>query len=164
MFFGGLLCTGYGVWGRCAAGEFRARTGALLDAQGAERLEAIRNDAEGLAGLEKACPHRFAVVGAAVDLVGELAREGEAGDQHRHAGKMPLAHAHEGQRLAAHVDVVERGGEHVAALGPRSEEHTSELQSLMRISYAVFCLKKNTQNPLKQQAFYDIRTPDTKMK
>src|SRR3546814_9857970 len=27
--------------------------------------------------------------------------------------------------------------------GARSEEHTSELQSLMRISYAVFCLKKN---------------------
>src|SRR3546814_9047059 len=34
-----------------------------------------------------------------------------------------------------------------AALGlsPRSEEHTSELQSLMRISYAVFCLKKKKQ-------------------
>src|SRR3546814_6081280 len=35
----------------------------------------------------------------------------------------------------------------------RSEEHTSELQSLMRISYAVFCLKKNKQkettNPQK---------------
>src|SRR3546814_10817574 len=30
-----------------------------------------------------------------------------------------------------------------AILRPRSEEHTSELQSLMRISYAVFCLKKN---------------------
>src|SRR3546814_2394852 len=29
------------------------------------------------------------------------------------------------------------------AVGVRSEEHTSELQSLMRISYAVFCLKKN---------------------
>src|SRR3546814_1301651 len=29
--------------------------------------------------------------------------------------------------------------------GPRSEEHTSELQSLMRISYAVFCLKKKNQ-------------------
>src|SRR3546814_4979659 len=28
---------------------------------------------------------------------------------------------------------------------PRSEEHTSELQSLMRISYAVFCLKKKIQ-------------------
>src|SRR3546814_7928512 len=31
----------------------------------------------------------------------------------------------------------------------RSEEHTSELQSLMRISYAVFCFKKNTQNTRK---------------
>src|SRR3546814_2903806 len=34
-------------------------------------------------------------------------------------------------------DEIERGGQ-----GRRSEEHTSELQSLMRISYAVFCLKK----------------------
>src|SRR3546814_4336168 len=34
----------------------------------------------------------------------------------------------------------------------RSEEHTSELQSLMRISYAVFCLKKNTiHNYTKQR-------------
>src|SRR3546814_4821570 len=31
----------------------------------------------------------------------------------------------------------------------RSEEHTSELQSLMRISYAVFCLKKKKQNDTK---------------
>src|SRR3546814_1124456 len=30
--------------------------------------------------------------------------------------------------------------------GPRSEEHTSELQSLMRIPYAVFCLTKKTTN------------------
>src|SRR3546814_6245221 len=35
--------------------------------------------------------------------------------------------------------------------GARSEEHTSELQSLMRISYAVFCLKKkNILDPNKQ--------------
>src|SRR3546814_3194817 len=33
-----------------------------------------------------------------------------------------------------------------ADAGERSEEHTSELQSLMRISYAVFCLKKKIQN------------------
>src|SRR3546814_10792347 len=32
---------------------------------------------------------------------------------------------------------------------PRSEEHTSELQSLMRISYAVFCLKKKTKKKTK---------------
>src|SRR3546814_6211018 len=34
----------------------------------------------------------------------------------------------------------------------RSEEHTSELQSLMRISYAVFCLKKKTHKQHKQQS------------
>src|SRR3546814_3735521 len=42
-----------------------------------------------------------------------------------------------------------------AKAGARSEEHTSELQSLMRISYAVFCLKKkkkqNKQNVRSQQ-------------
>src|SRR3546814_5571812 len=39
---------------------------------------------------------------------------------------------------------------------PRSEEHTSELQSLMRLSYAVFCLKKK-----KTQHNYKTRQPDT---
>src|SRR3546814_3422309 len=39
--------------------------------------------------------------------------------------------------------VERRGREPQGAPEPRSEEHTSELQSLMRISYAVFCLKKN---------------------
>src|SRR3546814_2882232 len=34
--------------------------------------------------------------------------------------------------------------------GTRSEEHTSELQSLMRISYAVFCLKKKKKNRNEQ--------------
>src|SRR3546814_6562574 len=34
----------------------------------------------------------------------------------------------------------------ISAVQARSEEHTSELQSLMRISYAVFCLKKKTQS------------------
>src|SRR3546814_4295271 len=35
-----------------------------------------------------------------------------------------------------------RSASKLLASNPRSEEHTSELQSLMRISYAVFCLKK----------------------
>src|SRR3546814_7577034 len=35
---------------------------------------------------------------------------------------------------------------HDALVAIRSEEHTSELQSLMRISYAVFCLKKKTKH------------------
>src|SRR3546814_5763431 len=43
-----------------------------------------------------------------------------------------------------HILPISRGGAHsIGNLIPaRSEEHTSELQSLMRISYAVFCLKK----------------------
>src|SRR3546814_6323171 len=41
-----------------------------------------------------------------------------------------------GMRLEFPLLVTDKGGE------ARSEEHTSELQSLMRISYAVFCLKK----------------------
>src|SRR3546814_2900874 len=50
----------------------------------------------------------------------------------------------------------DRGGEAVVDpflarldLQHRSEEHTSELQSLMRISYAVFCLKKKNTNEIK---------------
>src|SRR3546814_6851198 len=38
-------------------------------------------------------------------------------------------------------------GYRAAAFSGRSEEHTSELQSLMRISYAVFCLKKQKHTP-----------------
>src|SRR3546814_7250670 len=41
-------------------------------------------------------------------------------------------------------------GASVQLLRDRSEEHTSELQSLMRISYAVFCLKQKTSNTSHQ--------------
>src|SRR3546814_5266562 len=44
--------------------------------------------------------------------------------------------------MIAHPDRVDR------AVLMRSEEHTSELQSLMRISYAVFCLKKKNRNTI----------------
>src|SRR3546814_10612103 len=40
----------------------------------------------------------------------------------------------------------------------RSEEHTSELQSLMRISYAVFCLKKKTKNKHKPYNPHEYET------
>src|SRR3546814_978015 len=43
----------------------------------------------------------------------------------------------------------------------RSDEHTSELQSLMRISYAVFCLKKNTRH---YYARLKSSTPNTRDK
>src|SRR3546814_5735072 len=52
--------------------------------------------------------------------------------------------------LATAQVALERTAEQVIdvdSVTPRSEEHTSELQSLMRISYAVFCLKKTIQLP-----------------
>src|SRR3546814_5421408 len=52
-----------------------------------------------------------------------------------------------GLRLAEHIVAVEqvRNGLRLNRRRRRSEEHTSELQSLMRISYAVFCLKTKTK-------------------
>src|SRR3546814_10251713 len=41
---------------------------------------------------------------------------------------------------------------------PRSEEHTSELQSLMRISYAVFCLKKKNNKTINKKNRTNITT------
>src|SRR3546814_3805722 len=65
------------------------------------------------------------------DAVKELTVHGVAAD------------AAEAARMALHagVDIDLHSGTYLEQL-PRSEEHTSELQSLMRISYAVFCLKK----------------------
>src|SRR3546814_3399079 len=57
----------------------------------------------------------------------EATRSGKLGDAYRVLDKRPVD---EVQAIALQA-------------GFRSEEHTSELQSLMRISYAVFCLKKN---------------------
>src|SRR3546814_15609935 len=62
--------------------------------------------------------------------------------QRRHA-----AIGHGGRALAARLDLRMHdigGGAGDMGAGLRSEEHTSELQSLMRISYAVFCLNKKT--------------------
>src|SRR3546814_7090229 len=77
----------------------------------------------------------------------------------RGGGRMPAgrllrrAHAREAvvqpafDRIAVDVEHPQLvvGHDFVQAVLGRSEEHTSELQSLMRISYAVFCLKKKTQ-------------------
>src|SRR3546814_4646199 len=67
-------------------------------------------------------------------------------------------HVHQAAGVAAAVELVGRGvvgvlrQEAVQVVvvdeASRSEEHTSELQSLMRISYAVFCLKKKKQKNL----------------
>src|SRR3546814_9754009 len=48
----------------------------------------------------------------------------------------------------------DRAGNLVGGTLRRSEEHTSELQSLMRISYAVFCLKKKKNKPIHPNTTY----------
>src|SRR3546814_10775538 len=60
--------------------------------------------------------------------IGDSKRTERQGNAFMH---LPARHAHKLQAAAAQI-------------ADRSEEHTSELQSLMRISYAVFCLKKKT--------------------
>src|SRR3546814_5676627 len=84
-----------------------------------------------------------------------------AGDLKQPVMRRPPAVADAGEHMLAQGVVLDqpgimtgdshvRFGEHLLHIGkargeqrpPRSEEHTSELQSLMRISYAVFCLKK----------------------
>src|SRR3546814_7046804 len=95
----------------------------------------------------------------ACDVV--IARNPDAAAGHR-AGAAVLVGLLDDDRRQAVAFRAQRGG-HAAAAGAddddvellvpahrntsvlsRSEEHTSELQSLMRISYAVFCLKKKT--------------------
>src|SRR3546814_2417158 len=88
------------------------------------------------------------------DLLDQAAR-GVASEQGALWTSLHLDTAHviefrQGGNGRGHVDIVRiqrdrgfiRKAEIVQLYATRSEEHTSELQSLMRISYAVFCLKK----------------------
>src|SRR3546814_2337126 len=85
------------------------------------------------------------VVGVGVGIVEEAAvlEQQAAGPRARRVAAVPAGRRRPGQALDA---------------GDRSEEHTSELQSLMRISYAVFCLKKKKQQrqPYSNVDIYDI--------
>src|SRR3546814_4306667 len=58
---------------------------------------------------------------------------------------------------ARHGGTARSGALHRSLPGIRSEEHTSELQSLMRISYAVFCLKKKNNN---NQIYHTVIIPN----
>src|SRR3546814_4869321 len=67
---------------------------------------------------------------------------------------------HIGQTAGTGIDPGRCGGKASTARGRlcqgqnrRSEEHTSELQSLMRISYAVFCLKKKKKQHMKTRDY-----------
>src|SRR3546814_3854298 len=68
---------------------------------------------------------------------------------------------HKGKRFAAAADAKRVREFKIYRWSPdddenRSEEHTSELQSLMRISYAVFCLKTKNQNNTKNKIRHNL--------
>src|SRR3546814_6759560 len=78
-------------------------------------------------------------------LVGHIQRAlyAQARQFLRQPATLAIAEMNCGEELQdTHVRRPVRGRRRRRAGSPRSEEHTSELQSLMRISYAVFCLKK----------------------
>src|SRR3546814_3056771 len=64
-------------------------------------------------------------------------------------GARPIDHR-EGTSIALHARHGRGDPGGGLVVRPRSEEHTSELQSLMRISYAVFCLKKKNNKKTKK--------------
>src|SRR3546814_7768079 len=66
-------------------------------------------------------------------------RAGEGCDGDRQDGENQCLAGHD---LLSFRETADRAAISTKASNERSEEHTSELQSLMRISYAVFCLKK----------------------
>src|SRR3546814_1776003 len=98
------------------------------------RLARVSSDRDGnvdQAFVAAACRHDDLII---VGIGGaRLLREGGRGEgDHR-------------KRAGGKDGTAQRTGERTHENSPmRSEEHTSELQSLMRISYAVFCLKKKT--------------------
>src|SRR3546814_9188742 len=71
-------------------------------------------------------------------------------EEYRAIFEQNLFSAFEMCRLA-HPQLVQHANAAIVNVGSRSEEHTSELQSLMRISYAVFCLKKKQKKATRTQ-------------
>src|SRR3546814_6004153 len=93
------------------------------------------------------------LIGKRLDLVGDD-REALA----MLAGPRCLDGGIEGKQIGLFGDIADRGDDLPDRLRLfRSEEHTSELQSLMRISYAVFCLKKKNHTYVEQHC--TIREP-----
>src|SRR3546814_3010018 len=114
---------------------------------------------------------RAAQFGRAVPFIGEAVRHHDAlaipGQDFRHRGAhraaaRPKGQAHVGRGAACRMrdprqshQPTEKPAAHARG---RSEEHTSELQSLMRISYAVFCLKTKKKTKTARQTTQHVTT------
>src|SRR3546814_5482482 len=113
--------------------------------------------------------------GSRVDLLRQQKFEADIDDPHAiaeckppRAARGPVGRRDHGERDGknaghGHVDPKHESCSHRPTHHRRSEEHTSELQSLMRISYAVFCLKKKTVQNIKKHTTikYKYRSKST---
>src|SRR3546814_7190255 len=120
----------------------------------------------------QAAPSRLRLLRGVVDLLGDTYAQFSNGIHEFHravadkpfkvlnaapaigTATAPVRVLHDGITDAVYTGVKEIGALSFSVAGAalkliRSEEHTSELQPLMRISYAVFCLKKKKQHPKK---------------
>src|SRR3546814_2061918 len=91
--------------------------------------------------------------GAGSDVVGSMSCRAELRDDVwiANGNKMWITNGPEADVLVVYMRTA----------GKRSEEHTSELQSLMRISYAVFCLKKKNNNTEQKTNSQQSQNKDT---
>src|SRR3546814_7704449 len=112
----------------------------------------VRADAAARGGRSIAIAHCFA---AGVEVTPGVEREIRQGG----LDVVPLS-AFDGPDYVAlgHIHGRQQLSERVRYAGAplRSEEHTSELQSLMRISYAVFCLKKKTHTKKQEKHHHSL--------
>src|SRR3546814_8701176 len=136
----------------------------ILEGEGRERLGTVLGDQHLLLQL-----HALAAI-----LLADVALDAD-----RHAGLedavvaggVEVLQVDHRRILVAEPDAVHH---HRIAVGPaacrqspgalgqlRSEEHTSELQSLMRISYAVFCLKKKKNTRTTRECTFELTTATT---
>src|SRR3546814_4983641 len=124
----------------------------------------LRDIARAIPGRIRKTPRERAVAGEGELTAGRPLRSLEDDPAHR-LGESGMADAVEHDlrdrlfalgvvaRLVEHRrgEAIERAGAIGGGVGDRSEEHTSELQSLLRISYAVFCLKKKKSDEHKTE-------------
>src|SRR3546814_6726146 len=122
--------------------------GRIVDDDDGDVAVLLHRDADGgIFGHGRTPWSNGSIVDRGVDEGLDLAPHGIGGRGHElghedHADLLDRIDEEAGREHAAPVKIARRTRN-------RSEEHTSELQSLMRISYAVFCLKTNNNHPLK---------------
>src|SRR3546814_6887653 len=103
-------------------------------------------------------PRRGGIDAVAKPLPALFDLAGNRGDGRRHLGARRSGNGRDMREGGVmRVGDLRRGGEQV-----RSEEHTSELQSIMSISYAVFCLKKTMTNRKSSRSVVVTRSKPAK--